>query len=210
MSELYMASWELPELVEAATRTRDAETALSAVKRLGEIAETCNSDWVLGVHSRSRALVSSGLASDGEYRQAIEILGRTSARPDLARAHLLYGEWLRRENRRIEARAQLRIAHDMLAKMGMDGFAARARRELQATGEAVRKRTPETQNDLTPQEALIARLASEGQTNSEIGAHLFLSANTVDYHLRKIFSKLGIRSRIQLGAALAKLKPGTL
>ena len=145
-----------------------------------------------------------GADADDLYREAIDRLGRTGLRPELARAHLLYGEWLRREGRRVHAREQLRTAHDMLAALGMAGFAERARRELIATGETVRKRSVETVTTLTAQEALIARLARDGRTNPEIGAQLFLSARTVEWHLRKIFTKLGISSRRELHAALAQ------
>ena len=136
------------------------------------------------------------------YREAIDRLGRTRLRPELARAHLLYGEWLRREGRRVEAREQLRIAHDMFAAIGMEAFAERARRELLGTGEKVRKRTAETRDELTPQEEQIARLARDGLSNPEIGARLFLSPRTVEWHLHKVFAKLGISSRKGLHEAL--------
>jgi DNA-binding CsgD family transcriptional regulator len=145
------------------------------------------------------------VAADELYREAIDRLGRTRLRPELARAHLLYGEWLRREGRRVDARDQLRTGHDMLAAIGMEAFAERARRELTATGETVRKRSAQTVTTLTAQETHIARLARNGLTNSEIGARLFLSARTVEWHLRKIFTKLGIGSRRELHAALAQL-----
>ena len=170
-----------------------------------ETTQPCGTDWALGIEARCRALLSDGAAADELYREAIDRLSRTRLRPELARAHLLYGEWLRREGRRIEAREQLRTAHDMLAAIGMEAFAERARRELIATGETVRKRSAETVTTLTAQEALIARLARDGLTNPEIGARLFLSARTVQYHLRKIFTKLGISSRRELPAALARL-----
>ena len=150
-------------------------------------------------------MLGDGAAADELYREAIDRLTRTRLRPELARAHLLYGEWLRREGQRIEAREQLRTAHDMFAAIGMEAFAERARRELIATGETVRKRGTETVNTLTAQETLIARLARDGLTNPEIGTRLFLSARTVQYHLRKIFTKLGITSRGELPAALARL-----
>ena len=157
------------------------------------------------MEARCRALLSHGAAADGLYREAIERLSRTRLRPELARTHLLYGEWLRRENRRAGARAQLRTAYDMLIAIGMEAFAERARRELIATGETVRKRSVETLTALTAQEAYIARLARDGLTNPEIGARLFLSARTVEWHLRKIFTKLGIGSRRELSAALPGL-----
>jgi DNA-binding NarL/FixJ family response regulator len=147
--------------------------------------------------------VSAGNAAEGLYKEAIEQLERTRLRVELARAHLLYGEWLRREHRRVDARAQLRVAHAMLSDMGADAFAERARRELLATGETVRKRTVETLDELTPQEAQVARLAAGGQTNPEIGAQLFLSSRTVEWHLRKVFGKLGISSRKELRTALS-------
>jgi DNA-binding CsgD family transcriptional regulator len=148
-------------------------------------------------------LLSDGAAADELYREAIERLRRTQLRPELARAHLLYGEWLRRENRRVGAREQLRTAHELLIAIGMEAFAERARRELQATGEKVRKRTLETRDDLTPQERQIARLARDGLSNPEIGARLFLSPRTVEWHLRNVFTKLGIQSRRELAKALA-------
>jgi DNA-binding CsgD family transcriptional regulator len=156
------------------------------------------------------ALVSQGEAAEACYREAMARLGRTQLRPELARAQLLYGEWLRRENRRADARIQLRAAHEALAVMGMEAFAERARRELVATGETVRKRTLETVHELTEQEASIARLARDGRTNSEIGAQLFLSARTVEWHLRKVFTKLGVSSRRELPGALANLGQGGL
>jgi DNA-binding CsgD family transcriptional regulator len=146
--------------------------------------------------------VSHGEAADRLYREAIDRLGRTRVRVELARARLLYGEWLRRENRRLDAREQLRTAHEMFVTMGAEGFAERARRELAATGETVRKRAVETRDELTPQEAQIARLARDGHTSSEIGAQLFLSPRTVDWHLSKVFAKLGIKSRRHLRTTL--------
>ena len=155
------------------------------------------------MEARSRALVSEGIAADELYREAIDRLSRTRLRPELARAHLLYGEWLRREGRRIDAREHLRTAHGMLGEIGMEAFAERARRELLATGVKARKRTVETRDDLTPQERQIAQLARDGLSNPEIGARLFLSPRTVEWHLRKVFGKLGIRSRHELANALA-------
>jgi ATP/maltotriose-dependent transcriptional regulator MalT len=157
---------------------------------------------VLGIEARVRALLSEGADADSLYRESIQRLGRTPVRVELARTHLLYGEWLRRERRRIDAREQLRTAHEMLATMGAEAFAERARRELLATGETARKRTVETRDDLTAQEAHIARLAREGLSNPEIGARLFISPETVKYHLRKVFTKLDISSRNQLDAVL--------
>jgi len=158
----------------------------------------------LGILARSRALLSEGESAEGAYREAIERLSRTRLRPDLARAHLLYGEWLRRENRRLDAREQLRIAHDQFATIGMEAFTERARTELQATGEHVRARAPEARDELTAQERQIAELARDGLSNPEIGARLFLSPRTVEWHLRHVFTKLGIRSRRDLARALPR------
>jgi DNA-binding CsgD family transcriptional regulator len=201
----WISMWALPELVEAAARVGDAELARDALARLAETTQPCGTDLALGIEARCRALLSDGAAADALYREAIDRLGRTRLRPELARAHLLYGEWLRREGRRVDAREQLRMGHDMLAAIGMAGFAERARQELIATGETVRKRNIETVTTLTAREAYIARLARDGLTNPEIGARLFLSARTVEWHLRKIFAKLGIGSRRELHAALASL-----
>jgi DNA-binding CsgD family transcriptional regulator len=156
----------------------------------------------VGLEARSRALLADQESAERLYRQAIEALARTRVRAELARAHLVYGEWLRRENRRVDARAELRKAYELFATMGAEAFAERSRRELVATGETVRKRVDETRDDFTPQEAQIARLAREGRTNPEIGALLFLSPRTVEWHLHKVFSKLGISSRKQLRTAL--------
>jgi DNA-binding CsgD family transcriptional regulator len=161
-----------------------------------------SSEWALGIEARVRALASEGEAADALYRESIERLGRTRVRAQLARGHLLYGEWLRREGRRVDAREQLRTAHDMLDTMGIEAFAERARRELLATGETGRRRTVETRDELTAQEAQIARLAREGLSNPEIGTRLFISRRTVEYHLHKVFAKLDISSRNQLHRAL--------
>ena len=200
----WMSMWPMPELVEAAARAGDVELARDALERLAETTQPCGNDVALGIEARCRALLSHGADADERYREAIGRLSRTQLRPELARAHLVYGEWLRREDRRLDAREQLRTAHDMLVAIGMDAFAERARRELVATGETVRKRGVETGTTLTAQEAHIARLARDGLTNPEIGAQLFLSARTVEWHLRKIFTKLGIGSRRELHAALAR------
>jgi ATP/maltotriose-dependent transcriptional regulator MalT len=164
--------------------------------------DPCGTDWALGVEARSRALLSDGAAAAELYREAIDRLRRTQMRPELARAQLLYGEWLRRKGGRVDAREQLRTAHEMLAAIGMEAFAQRARRELLATGEKVRKRSDETREELTAQEEQIARLARDGLSNLEIGAQLFISARTVEWHLRKVFTKLDISSRRQLRVAL--------
>jgi DNA-binding CsgD family transcriptional regulator len=192
----------LPELVEAAAHSGDAELARDAHDRLAEMTLPCGTDYPLGIEARARGLVSVGPAVEQAFREAIDHLGRTRMRPDLARAHLVYGEWLRREGRRVDARAQLRTAYDTFVVVGMEAFAERARRELDATGETVRKRTPETADQLTPQELQIARLAAEGRTNAEIGAQLFLSVRTIEWHLRKVFVKLDLSSRRELPDAL--------
>jgi DNA-binding CsgD family transcriptional regulator len=200
--ELFVSVWAAIELLEAATRTDEPELARAAHERIAAATAVAPTDWAVGIRARSRALLSEGENAERLYREGIERLGRTRLRPELARAHLLYGEWLRRANRRVDARAQLRAAYDQLASIGMEAFAERARRELLATGEKVRKRTVETRDELTAQEGQIARLARDGLSNPEIGARLFLSPRTVEWHLRKVFSKLGIRSRRELAAAL--------
>jgi ATP/maltotriose-dependent transcriptional regulator MalT len=191
----------LPELIEAATRCGMPEAAAHALDRLSETTRATGTDWGLGVEARSRALLSDGDVAEELYREAIDRLGRTRVRVELARAHLLYGEWLRRERRRQDAREQLRTAHEMFMAMGSEGFAKRTARELLATG-VTRKRTVETNGDLTAQEAQIARLARDGLSNTEIGSQLFISPRTVQYHLHKVFGKLQISSRAQLDGAL--------
>jgi DNA-binding CsgD family transcriptional regulator len=178
--ELGLANWSMVELVEAATRCGRPERATGAIARLDEIARACRTDWVLGVAARRRALLDRPDAAERSYRDAITRLGRTRMRTDLARAHLLYCEWLRRENRRVGARFELRIAHEMFIGMGGEGFAEPTRRELLATGETVRRRHVDRATDLTDQEAQIARLAVDGHTNPEIGTRLVLSPRTVD------------------------------
>jgi DNA-binding CsgD family transcriptional regulator len=202
------AGASLPELIEAATRSGQPEIATAALARLEERTRAAGTDWALGVLARAQALMSEGDRADGLYRGAIERLGRTRIRIELARARLLYGEWLRRENRRMDAREQLRAAHDTFGAAGAEAFAERARRELLATGETVRRVTSETRDALTAQEAQIARLAAEGNTNPEIGAQLFLSPRTVEYHLRKVFTKLDVSSRKELRGTLAPAAPG--
>jgi DNA-binding CsgD family transcriptional regulator len=206
---LYVSMWALPELVEAAARCGDSRLAVEALDRLAETTRPGGTDFGLGIEARSRALVSEGAAAEGLYREAIDRLGRTQLRPELARAHLVYGEWLRRAGRRTDAREQLREAYEMLAMMGVEGFAERARRELVATGETVRKRRAETKAELTAQETQIARLARDGLSNPEISTQLFLSPRTVEWHLRKVFAKLGISSRKQLRGVLLDVgQPG--
>jgi len=200
--ELFVSAWALSELIEAATRSNKAELARGAIKRLAAITAVAGNDWALGIEARSGALVNDGATAERLYLEAIERLGRTRLRPELGRAHLLYGEWLRRENRRVEARAELRLAHEMFAAIGMEAFTERARIELLATGEKVRRRDAETRDELTAQERQIAQLARDGLSNPEIGARMFLSPRTVEWHLRKVFTKLGIGSRRDLGKAL--------
>jgi DNA-binding CsgD family transcriptional regulator len=200
----WWSMWALPELVEAASRAGDAELAREALDRLVATTEPCGTDTALGVQARCRALLSAGDAAEDLYGQAIDRLSRTTLRPELARAHLLYGEWLRREKRRGEAREQLRTAHEMFVAIGMEGFAERARKELQAAGEKAPKRKVETSDDLTAQERQIARLARDGLSNPEIGERLFVSPRTVEWHLHNVFSKLDIRSRHELPGSLAE------
>ena len=173
---------------------------------LSERTSVMPTDWALGIEARTRALLSDGEAAESCYRESIERLSRTRVRAQLARGHLLYGEWLRRERRRAEAREHLRTAYEMLDAMGIGAFAERARRELQATGETAHKRaaqaTVRATLELTAQEAQVARLAREGLSNPQIGARLFISTRTVQYHLGKVFTKLGITSRSQLDQAL--------
>jgi DNA-binding CsgD family transcriptional regulator len=198
----------LAELIEAAVRSGHAERATGPLAQLAGIAQAAGTDWALGTHARAAAMLAEGETAERLYRQAIEQLSRVKTCATLARAHLLYGEWLRRQHRRVDARQQLRAAHTMLADMGMEAFAERARRELQATGEMVRKRTAATLDELTPQEVQVARLAVSGQTNPEIAAQLFLSPRTVEWHLRKVFGKLGVGSRKELRAALSDIGAG--
>ena len=194
--------WLLAELIEAAARSGQPERATGPLARLAEITQAAGTDWALGTHARVAALLAPGDTAEQLYREAIERLSHVKTRATLARAHLLYGEWLRHAHRRADAREQLRAAYTMLSDIGMEAFAERARRELLATGETVRKPAVETLDELTPQEAQVARLASGGQTNPEIGAQLFLSPRTVEWHLGKVFGKLGISSRKELRAAL--------
>ena len=202
LSEIGGPTWALAELIEAATRRSQFELAQRAFERLTEIAHASGTEPAFGIEARSRALLSDVVAAESIYREAIARLGRTRARPELARAHLVYGEWLRREHRRLDAREQLRTAHRMFTAMGIDAFAGRAERELLATGERVRKRTVETREELTAHEAQIARLARDGLSNPEIGTRLFISPRTVEYHLHKVFTKLGISSRSELDRVL--------
>ena len=204
--DIGVLGWSLTELVEAAVRSGQPARASDALQRLSAMTRASGTDWALGTEARSRALLSEGQTAENCYREAIERLGRTRMRPAVARAHLLYGEWLRREDRRRDARAELRTAHGLFTTMGIEAFAERARRELLATGDTVRKPTVETVSELTAQEAHIARLAVEGRTNAEIGAQLFLSTRTVEWHLGKVYTKLAIGSRRELRRALGSLK----
>jgi ATP/maltotriose-dependent transcriptional regulator MalT len=204
IADLWICVWALPELVESAVRLGEGEIARAALDRLAESAGPCDTDWAQGTLARCRALLSDTAAAEGFFRTAIERLGRTRLSPDLARAHLLYGEWLRRDRQRLQARVHLRTAYDMFVVIGMEAFSERARRELLATGEAVRKRTVEARDELTPQERQIAVLVRDGFSNPEVGARLFLSPRTVEWHLRKVFTKLTVTSRRQLRDALPR------
>ncbi|MGW0763524.1 helix-turn-helix transcriptional regulator [Streptomyces sp. NPDC002814] len=212
--EMGTAMYSLAEYIEAAARGGAPADSLDALRRLTEVTRPSGTDWALGIEARSRALLAEHAEAEGHYREAIDRLGRTTVRGELARAHLLYGEWLRRVRRRQAARDQLRVAHELFTTMGMEAFAQRAARELLATGETVRKRSADSGTELTPQETQIVRLVREGLTNPEIGARLFISPRTVEWHLRKIFGKLGVTSRRQLQstfppghAASGKVRP---
>jgi DNA-binding CsgD family transcriptional regulator len=196
--ELSVSARALVELIEAASRTGNAALATNALTRLSASTRASSTDWALGVEARCRALLSDGQAADDLYLEAMERLGRTRVKVEHARSHLLYGEWLRRGRRRMDAREHLRTAYDLFNTMGLDAFAERARRELRATGETARKRTLDTGGELTVREALIAQLARDGHSNPAIGAQLFISPRTVEYHLHKVFAKLDIDSRDKL------------
>jgi DNA-binding CsgD family transcriptional regulator len=200
--ELGVSDWALVELVEAAARCGESQDGLAAYKRLSERTRLSGTEWALGVEAYSHALLSDGQAAEELYRTAIELLGRCSITTALARAHLVYGEWLRRDRRRLEARQQLRTALQMFTTMGAEAFAERAERELLATGERLQKRGTESNTQLTPQEAQISQLARDGHSNPDIAAKLYISPRTVEYHLRKVFRKLGISSRNELGRVL--------
>jgi DNA-binding CsgD family transcriptional regulator len=201
--ELWFSSFALVELIESASRSGRNERATEAFEILAASTSASGTPWALGVEARSRALLAHGKDAEKLYREAIDRLEPTRLRVDLARAHLLYGEWLRRERRRIDARAELRAAFDLFANFGMEAFAERARIELRATGEHVRMRTVDTVDQLTPQEAQVARLAAQGHRNKEIAAQLFISPSTVEYHLGKVFRKLDVKSRAQLASRIA-------
>jgi DNA-binding CsgD family transcriptional regulator len=195
---LWFSPWAMVELIEAASRSGRAAAAAPAMERLAEGTSASGTVWAAALEDRSRALLSEGPVAESLYRDAMDRLAPTALRLDLARTHLVYGEWLRRERRNVDAREQLRVAHGLFTEFGMEGFAERARIELRATGEHARKRAVETSNDLTPQEAEISRLVAQGKTNVEIAAQLFISPSTVEYHLRKVFRKLDVKSRTQL------------
>ena len=197
-------SFLVPELAEAASRTGERALLEHVLEWLSQRTRTITSGWASGIDARVRALVSVGDAAESMYRESIVHLSGTRARLELARTHLLYGEWLRRERRRLEARTQLRTALAAFTSMGADAFAGRAERELLATGERARKRTVQTRDQLTPQEAQIGRLVADGHTNREIAAQLFISPSTVEYHLRKAFRKLDVKSRTQLANRLRR------
>jgi DNA-binding CsgD family transcriptional regulator len=206
--DLGLYGWSLVELIEAGIRTGAADAASDGLDRLSERTQASGTDWALGIEATSRALLTDGGDAESHYRESVERLARTRGEVHLARARLLYGEWLRRENRRVDAREQLRAAHEMFSGIGAEGFADRARHELAATGETARRRTDDARGVLTPQEAHIARLAKDGLSNPEIGAQLFISPRTVQYHLRKVFLKLDITSRNQLSRVPAsQLQP---
>jgi DNA-binding CsgD family transcriptional regulator len=198
-------AWNLVELIEAGVRSGATEEAAAALDRLSERTQASGTEWALGIEAGSRALLNDGRDAEPLYREAVERLERTRGLVHLTRARLLYGEWLRRENRRVDAREQLRAAYDAFDRIGAEAFAERARRELQATGETAPRRTVETRDVLTPQEAQIARMASDRQTNPEIAAKLFISPRTVEYHLHKVFTKLDISNRKELAGALAAI-----
>jgi DNA-binding CsgD family transcriptional regulator len=196
--ELWFSPLTMLELIEAATRSGRKDRAVRALEVLSETTRASGTPWARGIEARSRALLAEGEAAETLYREAMQHLQPTRLRVDLARTHLLYGEWLRRERRRIDARTELRVAHELFSEFGMEAFAERARVELEATGERARRRTVDTLGDLTPQEAQISRLVAQGHTNREIAGQLFISPSTVEYHLRKVFRKLGVKSRTQL------------
>jgi DNA-binding CsgD family transcriptional regulator len=200
---LSTSNWGMGELIEAAVRAGTPELAAAARSRLAEMATVSGTDWALGVAARSEALFMEDQRAEELYLEAVDRLGRSRITVDLARAHLLYGEWLRRQRRRLDARRQLRTAHDLFSDFGMEAFAERARVELEATGEHARRRTVDSLGQLTPQEAQISRLVAQGNTNREIAAQLFISPSTVEYHLLKVFRKLGVKSRTQLARRMA-------
>jgi DNA-binding CsgD family transcriptional regulator len=205
--ETWYAALAVVELIEAASRTGRPERAAEAMESLSESTRASDTPWARGVEARSRALLADGETAEALYRDAIAWLAPTALRVDLARTHLLYGEWLRREGRRVDARAKLRTAHELFSEFGMEGFAERARVELAATGEHVRSRALQAGDPLTSQESQVAGLAAEGYTNRQIAEHLFISPKTVEYHLKKAYRKLDVTSRTQLARRLAQGVP---
>ena len=201
--DLNPSMWIMAEVIEAAVRAGTPELAADSHRRLVRMTRASGSDWGLGVAARSRALFVDGQEAEDLYEEAIDRLGRCQIVVDLARAHLLYGEWLRRRRRRLDAREELRVAHDLFSDFGMEAFAERARVELQATGERARDRSVDTLDELTPQEAQISRLVAHGMSNREIAAQLFISPSTVEYHLGKVFRKLDLKSRTQLASRIS-------
>jgi len=201
--DLGSSNWWMAELIEAAVRAGTPELAADTRARLAEMATVSGTDWALGIAARSKALSANDGQAEGLYVEEVERLGRTPMAVDLARAYLVYGEWLRRQRRRLDARKQLRTAHDLFGGFGLEAFAERARVELEATGEHARKRTVDTSDQLTPQEEHISRLVAEGKTNREIAAQMFISPSTVEYHLHKAFRKLRVKSRAQLARRMA-------
>jgi DNA-binding CsgD family transcriptional regulator len=196
--ELGPPKWALAELVEAGVRSGNTDVAADAFEQLAAMTRASGTELARGIEAARCALLREDATAEELYLEALERLGHTRIRVEFARAQLLYGEWLRRQRRRADARAQLRMAYEALTAMGVEAFADRARRELVATGESVRKRTVETHGEMTPQETHIARLAAEGLTNPEIAAALYLSPRTVEWHLGKVFTKLGVSTRRQL------------
>jgi DNA-binding CsgD family transcriptional regulator len=201
---LFVSTWSLIELVEAAVGCGRSDLARDALDRVTEATEAAGTDWALGMLARSRALLGEGQAADDLHREAVQRLARTRLRPELARAHLLYGEWLHREGRRVEARGQLRAAWDLFVDIRMEAFADRAGRALAAVGERVSRPGVDPVDALTAHEAEIAQLAAAGHSNPDIGAQLFLSPRTVEWHLRKVFSKLGVSTRRDLAGVLGR------
>jgi DNA-binding CsgD family transcriptional regulator len=202
-TEMVAHNWGMIELIESAARTGTTDLAAEVLQRLTTKTQACRTDWALGIEARSRALLSTADTAERGFREAVGHLSRARVHGELARAHLLYGEWLRQDGRQVDARRELTRAYEMFTGMGMEGFAERTRRELQATGADVRPRAADAVEQLTEQEALIARLARDGRSNPEIAAQLFISSRTVEWHLRKVFTKLGVSSRRQLRLAMA-------
>ncbi len=202
-TEMVAHNWGMVELIESAMRSGRTDLAAEAVARLTTKAQACRTDWALGIEARSRALLSTGDTAEREFREAVGHLSRARVHGELARAYLLYGEWLRQDGRQVDARRELTRAYEMFTAIGVEGFMERTRRELLAAGAAVRQRTADAVEQLTEQEALIAWLARDGLSNPEIGAQLFISSRTVEWHLRKVFTKLGVSSRRQLRLAMA-------